>query len=221
MPRRPIAVLFDLDGTLLDTVPFILTSVRHAFEGYGRAPTDDEWIAGIGTPLRDQLAQFAATPDDVEPLFQRYRTFWLANHDRLTRAFDGALEVVRALHAAGHPLGVVTAKIEVGAHRSLRHVGLDGFMGAVVAADSGVPAKPAPDGVWLAARRLDRGPEETLFVGDSPHDVAAGNAAGVVSVAALWGACTRDQLAVAAPRHYAESVREVASIVEGLQRGEG
>jgi pyrophosphatase PpaX len=218
MPSRPIAVLFDLDGTLLDTVPFILTSVRHAFDGYPRVPTDDEWIAGIGTPLKDQLAQFALTPADVEPLFQRYRTFWLANHDRLTHAFDGAEGVVRALHAAGHPLGVVTAKIEVGAHRSLRHVGLDGYMGAVVAADSGVPAKPAPDGVWLAARQLDRSPAETLFVGDSPHDVAAGNAAGAVSVAALWGACTRDQLAVAAPRHYASSVREVAAIVDRLQR---
>src|SRR5512145_901170 len=50
--RRPIAVLFDLDGTLLDTVPFILSAVRHAFEGYPRAPTDAEWIEGIGTPLR-------------------------------------------------------------------------------------------------------------------------------------------------------------------------
>lgn len=219
MPSRPIAVLFDLDGTLLDTVPFILTSVRHAFEGYARAPTDAEWIAGIGTPLKDQLAQFAATPSDVEPLFQRYRTFWLAHHDRYTRTFDGAVETVRALHAAGHPLGVVTAKIEVGAHRSLRHVGLDGYMGAVVAADSGVPAKPAPDGVWLAAELLGRSPAEALFVGDSPHDVAAGNAAGVVTVAALWGACTRDQLAAAAPRHYAATVRDVAPIVARLQRG--
>jgi len=221
MARRPIAVLFDLDGTLLDTVPFILTSVRHAFEGYGTAPTDAEWIEGIGTPLRDQLAQFARRAEDVEPLFQRYRTFWLEHHDRYTRPFDGASDLVRSLHAAGHPLGVVTAKIEVGAHRSLRHVGLDRYMGAVIAADSGVPAKPAPDGVWLAARRLDRTPEETLFVGDSPHDVAAGNAAGVVSVAALWGACTRAQLSAASPRHYVDSVRELSPLVARIQAGEG
>lgn len=221
MPRRPIAVLFDLDGTLLDTIPFILTSVRHAFEGYGRAPSDDEWIAGIGTPLRDQLAQFAERTEDVEPLFQRYRTFWLAHHDRYTRPFDGAVELVKALHAAGHPLGVVTAKIEVGAHRSLRHVGLDPFMGAVVAADSGVPAKPAPDGVWLAARRLDREPAETIFVGDSPHDIATGNAAGAVSVAALWGACTREQLAAASPRHFLSDVRELGPLVGRLDGGQG
>jgi pyrophosphatase PpaX len=219
MQRRPIAVLFDLDGTLLDTIPFILTSVRTAFEGYGRVPTDAEWIEGIGTPLRDQLAQFAARPEDVEPLFQRYRRHWLANHDRCTQPFEGAVELVKALHAAGHPLGVVTAKIEVGAHRSLRHVGLDGYMSAVVAADSGVPAKPAPDGVWLAASRLGRPPEETLFVGDSPHDIAAGNAAGAVSVAALWGACTRAQLASAAPRHFLADIRELAPLVERLSGG--
>lgn len=216
MVRRPLAVLFDLDGTLLDTVPFILAAVRHAFDGYPRAPTDADWIEGIGTPLKDQLAQFAVRPEDVEGLYERYRSFWLGRHDEYTKPFHGAVELVKRLHAAGHPLGVVTAKIEVGAHRSLRHVGLDAYMGAVIAADSGVPAKPAPDGVVLAARRLDREPGEAVFVGDSPHDVAAGNAAGAVTVAALWGACSRAQLAVASPRHYVASIRELDALLARL-----
>jgi pyrophosphatase PpaX len=190
--------------------------VRHAFEGYGRAPSDPEWIAGIGTPLREQLAQFARREEDVEPLYQRYRAYWLENHDRCTRPFDGALELVKRLHAGGHPLGVVTAKIEVGAHRSLGHVGLASFMGAVVAADSGVPPKPAPDGVLLAARQLGREPGEAIFVGDSPHDVAAGNAAGAIAVAATWGACTREQLATATPRHFVESLQELEALVRRL-----
>lgn len=217
MPRRPIAVLFDLDGTLLDTVPFILTAVRHAFEGSARVPTDAEWIEGIGTPLLTQLAQFAERPQDVERLYERYRSFWLGKHDKFTKPFPGAVELVEALHAAGHPLGVVTAKVEVGAHRSLRLVGLDPFFPVVVAADSGVAAKPAPDGIWLAARRLGRDPADTVFIGDSPHDVAAGNAAGAVSVAALWGACTREQLAAASPRHFVASVREFGPLVAAIQ----
>src|SRR5512140_729349 len=211
--RRPIAVLFDLDGTLLDTIPFILAAVRHAFDGYPRAPTDAEWIDGIGTPLKTQLAQFAVRPEDVEGLYEKYRSFWLGKHDRFTKPFDGVVEMVRALHAAGHPLGVVTAKVEVGAHRSLRLVGLDSLMSVVVAADSGVPAKPAPDGVLLAARRLDREPAETVFIGDSPHDVAAGNAAGVLTIASTWGACTREQLSAASPRHFAGSVGELLPLV--------
>ena len=117
---RPIAVLFDLDGTLVDTVPFILSCVRHTFEGEPRGPTDAEWIAGIGTPLRVQLAQFAASPERVEPLFQRYRAIWLEHHDAMTRLFPGAGETVRALRAAGHPIGVVTAKIEVGRRADAR-----------------------------------------------------------------------------------------------------
>ena len=216
MPRRPLAVLFDLDGTLLDTVPFILAAVRHAFDGYPRVPTDAEWIEGIGTPLRAQLEQFAVRPEDVEPLYERYRAFWLGKHDLYTRPFDGAVELVEALHSTGHPLGVVTAKVEVGAHRSLRHVGLDVYMGAIIAADSGVPAKPAPDGVLLAARRLDRAPAEAIFVGDSPHDIAAGNAAGAVTVAALWGACTRQQLAAASPRHYVATLAELRELIARL-----
>src|SRR5512138_1515503 len=216
MPTRPLAVLFDLDGTLLDTVPFILAAVRHAFAGYPRAPSDAEWIEGIGTPLRAQLEQFAVRAEDVEGLYEKYRSFWLGKHDRYTKPFEGAAELVRALHASGHPLGVVTAKVEVGAHRSLRHVGLDAYMSVVVAADSGVPAKPAPDGVLLAARRLDRTPDQTLFIGDSPHDVAAGNAAGAISVAVLWGACTREQLAAAAPRHFVSSFAELGDLVRRL-----
>jgi pyrophosphatase PpaX len=217
MARRPIAVLFDLDGTLLDTVPFILAAVRHAFEGYPRVPTDTEWIAGIGTPLLVQLAQFAVRPADVERLYERYRAFWLGKHDRYTKPFPGAIELVESLHAAGHALGVVTAKVEVGAHRSLRLVGLDPFFPVVVAADSGVPAKPAPDGIWLAARRLGRDPADTVFIGDSPHDIAAGNAAGAISVAALWGACTREQLAAASPRHFVASVLELGPLIATIQ----
>src|SRR5690349_459606 len=70
---RPWAVLLDLDGTIVDTVPFILESVRHAFAGRARSPSDAEWIAGIGSPLRVQLRAFAADAADVEALVARYR----------------------------------------------------------------------------------------------------------------------------------------------------
>ncbi len=213
MSRRPIAVLFDLDGTLVDTVPFILASGRHAFEGYGRTPTDAEWIAGIGTPLRDQLASFARDPSDVDRLFDRYRAFWLSEHDARTRAFPGAVEVVAGFAAAGHPLGIVTAKLEAGALRSLRHVGLLPHVGAVIGADSAPRAKPFPDPVLVALERLGRAPSEALLVGDSVHDLEAAHAAGVRAVAATWGACTRETLAAARPDAWADDVRELPGIV--------
>jgi pyrophosphatase PpaX len=213
-----MAVLFDLDGTLVDTVPFILEAVREAFDGYGVCPTDAEWIAGIGTPLRTQLASFARRTEDVEALFQRYRSYWLAHHDERTRPFPGAVETVAALAVAGHPIGVVTAKIEQGAHRTLRHAGLLPHVGAVVGADSCAHAKPHPEPVLLALARLGREPSEAILVGDSPHDVAAAKAAGARAAAALWGACGRDVLAAAGADWFLSDVREVPALVAALER---
>ncbi len=209
-------MLFDLDGTLVDTVPFILAAVRHAFEGYGACPTDAEWIAGIGTPLRAQLASFARA-DDVPELFERYRTFWLAHHDEETRCFPGALEVVEALSRRGHPLAIVTAKMEQGAHRTLRHTGLLPHVQAVIGADSCANAKPHPEPVLLALTRLGHPPGEAVLVGDSPHDVAAAKAAGARAAAALWGACTREALAQAGADFFVADVRDVPALVATLQ----
>jgi pyrophosphatase PpaX len=217
---RPIAVLLDLDGTLVDTVPFILASVRHAFEGYGRCPTDAEWIAGIGTPLRVQLASFARAPADVEPLFDRYRAFWLEHHDRLTRLFPGAGEAVRAIRAAGHPVAVITAKIEAGAERTLRHVGLRALVDVVVAADTVARSKPDPMPVRHALERLDRTPAEAVMIGDSNHDLAAGRAAGTATAGVLWGAASREVLAPLADHLLAE-LAELAPLVARLQARRG
>lgn len=211
-----MAILFDLDGTLVDTVPFILAAVRHAFDGYGACPTDAEWIAGIGTPLRTQLESFARGPADVQPLLDRYRAFWLAEHDRWTRCFPGALETVSALAGKGHPLGVVTAKIEEGAHRTLRLTGLDAFMGAVIGADSCARSKPDPEPVLLALSRLGCDPGDALILGDSPHDLVAGRRAGVRTVAAAWGACTRAALAEAGPDHFIDDITALPALVERL-----
>ncbi|HZZ85029.1 MAG TPA: HAD-IA family hydrolase [Anaeromyxobacteraceae bacterium] len=214
---RPIAVLFDLDGTLVDTIEFILSSVRHTFDGYrGRCPTDAEWIAGIGTPLRGQLADFALAPADVEPLLERYRAHQRLHFERMTRPYDGAVEVVRGLKERGHPLAVVTAKLQEPAERAVRLIGIADCMDAIVSADSCPRNKPHPDPVLLALSRLDRGPEEAVFIGDSPHDIAAGNAAGTASAAALWGACSREVLVAARPGHLLESIAEVPGLVVRL-----
>lgn len=221
MTARPLAVLLDLDGTLVDTVPFILRSVAHAFEHRARRPTEAEWIAGIGQPLRVQLAPYTDGPADLEALLARYRAYQLEHHDRMTRAFPGAVEAVRALHAAGHPLAVVTGKLADTAGRALALVGLAPLVTAVVAADSCPRHKPDPEPVLLALSRLGRAPAEALFLGDSPVDVEAGNAAGVATVAALWGAASREALVAARPAHLLADVRELPALVARVARRAG
>jgi pyrophosphatase PpaX len=205
----PLCVLFDMDGTLVDTVPFILACVRHAFDGYGGGPTDSEWVAGIGTPLKLQLASFARRPEDVEPLLARYRDYWRANHDRLTRCFPGALETVAALATAGHPMGIVTAKTESSARRTLEHTGLLEHVGAVVGADSCERCKPFPDPVLLALARLGAVPERAVLLGDSVHDVAAARAAGVRALGAAWGAAPGEALAAEGAERVLADIREL------------
>ena len=122
-PRR--AILFDLDGTLVDTITLLLESVRHAFKGRtGRVPTDEEWISGIGTPLASQLRPYATNEADVSALEQSYRGYQRANLDRLTHAYSGVVDTLRTLHERGHPMAVVTSKSNGMAIRTVDYVGL-------------------------------------------------------------------------------------------------
>ncbi len=219
MANRPIAVLFDLDGTLIDSITLLLASVHHAFDGFsGRAPTDEEWIAGIGTPLRQQLREFASSDDEVAALTARYRAFQREAHDRLTACFPGTLEVLGVLAAAGHPMAVVTSKSNEMMLRGTDFTGISPYMAVQIGADSCDRHKPDPFPVRLALSNLGYAESEAIFVGDSPHDVNAGNAAGVVTVAALWGPFSRDQLRAANPAYYLEHITGLPALVERIQQ---
>jgi pyrophosphatase PpaX len=218
-PRtRPIAVLFDLDGTLIDSIGLLLASVRHAFEGFnGRAPTEQEWVAGIGTPLAKQLQEFCATDEQLEAVTSRYRTFQRASHDRLTTVFPGTLETLGALAAAGHPMGIVTSKSNEMMNRALVLTGIAPYMTTTIGSDSCTIHKPDPFPVRMALGELGYEPSEAVFLGDSPHDINSGNSAGVVSIAALWGPFTRDQLQPANPVHYLDNISKLPALVERIQ----
>ena len=185
-PPRRLALLFDLDGTLVDSVGLILASFRHACATtLGRVPADEEWIPGIGTPLQAQFGPFAESREQLEALVRAYRAFQREHHDRLTREFEGTRETMALLHGRGHPTALVTSKIVELAERALRFTGLRDFIDVVIGADSTARHKPDPEPVRVALERLGSATSEAVFVGDSPHDIAAGNAAGVLTVAAL------------------------------------
>ena len=218
MTARPMAVLFDLDGTLIDSIQLILESAKHAFTGRsGHVPSEAEWLTGVGIPLPTMFRRYAASDAEVDALIAKYREYQLANHDRLTKCYDEVVETVDFIRAAGHPVAVVTSKTEWMAKKGLDHVGLTPHFDVVIGCDSCQRHKPDPEPVHKALERLDYRPFEALFVGDSVHDIAAGNAAGVVSVAALWGPFTREDLAASRPRHYLQRVRDLPRLLSDLQ----
>ena len=207
----PAALLFDLDGTLVDSIELILGSARHAFEGFdGHAPTDDEWRAGIGRPLVTMFREFAPDEAEVQRLVGRYRAYQLEHHDRLMRAYDGIVPLVQELSDAGHPLALVTSKADWLATRALEHVGLSLVIPVVVGCDSCLRHKPHPEPVERALAQLRTSAAHALFVGDSPHDVEAGRAAGVHTIGVTWGAFTRQEM-------LASSADVVVDDVDGLR----
>ena len=197
MTSRP-ALLFDLDGTLVDTIALLLASMRHAFATVGvPAPSDAAWTAGIGTPLPTQFRDFVGDDATVARLITAYRTFQHEHHDAGTRCYDGVPALVARLEERGHPIAIVTSKADAIAHRALAWVGLAGHVDVVIGADSVTRHKPHPEPVLVAVERLGATPSDAIFVGDSPHDVAAGVAAGVRTIGVTWGAFDAEALSAA------------------------
>ena len=197
--------LFDLDGTLIDSIELIMSSFRHTMLAHrGAVPPDGEWRAGFGRPLRPQLAVYARDADEVTRMAVTYRAHNLENHDRLVKPYAGIPGVVAELAERGARLGIVTSKNRTAAEQGLRHCGLDGFFDMLVTSDDVTEHKPHPAPVLAALARLEARPAETVFIGDSPHDCEAGRAAGVSTAAALWGPFSRASLDPHGPDHWLE-----------------
>jgi pyrophosphatase PpaX len=206
------AVLFDLDGTLADTVELILRCYRHTMRTHlGRELPDERWLATMGTPLRVQLRDFAQDDDEAALMLDTYVTYQRGIHDQLVRPFPGAVETARGLKERGTPVAVVTSKRREMALRTLDRCGLADEYDALVTADDVIRGKPDPEPVRMALDRLgvrDDAPR-ALMVGDSPWDLRAGRAAGTRTAAALWGPYERSTLEAEAPDFLLEELEEV------------
>ena len=219
-PRPPLAVLFDLDGTLIDSIALILGSARYAFEGFdGRSPDDAEWLTGVGIPLRTMMRRYAPDEPAVDALIARYREHQGIHHDRLVRCYDGVVDTLAELCRRGHSMALVTSKGDVLSRRALRLVGIDGFIQEIVSCDSTERHKPDPQPVVLALDRLGATADRAVFIGDSVHDMSAGNAAGVTTIAALWGPFSRADLEPSRPTHYMNAIGDLPSLLDAIESG--
>lgn len=211
MPRLS-TVLFDLDGTIIDSVRLILDSYHHTLRTHGLpARTDEDWLAGIGTPLRVQFAEWAEHPG-IEAMITTYRDFNLTHHDSRVLPYPGVADMVRGIQAMGLRTGLVTSKNRSGAERGLRVAGLEGTMEVIIGADDVEHPKPHPEPVFRALDHLGMSAEEAIYVGDSVHDMQAGRAAGVRTAAVLWGPFARPQLEPTVPDYWLERPEQLLEL---------
>ena len=179
-------VLFDLDGTLVDSGAIILASFKHAARTVLARDVDEEQIAALvgGSNLHDQMR--VLSPAHVDELVRVYREHNRPLHDEL-EAFEGVEELMETLSRQGRKLGIVTAKGRQTVDLAFAVLSLERYFDAVVTADMTHRHKPDPAPVLKALELLESEPADAAFVGDSPYDIAAGKAAGVFTVAVSWG----------------------------------
>jgi len=208
------AILFDLDGTLIDTTELILYCFNHAWTTIcGRTHPPEVFIATMGIPLKDAMYKLLRATDGlqleqngelstagfVESLVREYRACNATNHDRLARPFPRMKLVLGKLRDRGYALGVVTSKSREFARRGLHLCALWEFMDVFISMDDTSIHKPRPEPLLLALERLQLGSHHAVYVGDSRHDMQAGQAAGMRTVAALWGPVPRSELELETP----------------------
>jgi pyrophosphatase PpaX len=207
--------LFDLDGTLIDSVRLILDSYHHTLAEHGFPPrSDEEWLRGVGTPLAAQFAEWGGEPAMLDALIATYRRYNLANHDRMVTVYPGVVAAVEAIRRRGRATGLVTSKNRSGAVRGLTLARLDAMMDILVCADEVTNAKPHPEPVDKAVALLHADRATTVYVGDSIHDMLAGRAAGVRTAAALWGPFGREHLAGASPDYWLKTPADLLALLD-------
>jgi len=183
--RFPV-LLFDFDGTVVDSGAIILASMRHAIETVlERSYPEEELMANVGGPgLEAQMAAFA--PDRVEELVRVYRAHNEPLHDELL-ACAGMEQALATLKAEGRTLGLVTAKRRATVELAFERLPLAHFFDVVVGGDETTRHKPDPAPLHLALERLHAEPERAAYVGDSPYDMQAARAGGLYAVGVTWG----------------------------------
>jgi phosphoglycolate phosphatase len=185
------AVLFDLDGTLIDSAPDLAGAANALRQEHGLPPLPYEQLRPmVGAGARGMVGvAFGVGPGDER--FEPLRDAFLARYQQTmlerTRLFDGVERLLAALEAAGIAWGIVTNKATRFALPVTEGLGLLRRAGTLVCGDTTAHAKPHPEPLWEAARRLGHGPEACLYVGDDLRDVQAGRSAGMATLVAAWG----------------------------------
>lgn len=205
-------ILFDLDGTLVDTNELIIQSFLHTLREF--IPKDykrEDVYPFMGPTLEDSFSQ--VYPEKVTEMVATYRAFNIGEHDKYVKEFDTVYETVKTLKEQGYKLGIVTTKVRNVVQMGIDLARLNEFFDVVVTMDDVEHAKPHPEPIEKALKLLDSKPEETIMVGDNYHDIEGGQNAGTKTAAVAWSIKGKEFLASYNPDYMLEKMSDLLEIV--------
>lgn len=208
-------ILFDLDGTLIDTNELILESFRHTFNYYGYQFTNDELLTFNGPPLIDTFSSLDKYKADE--MISTYREHNLAHHNDYVRLFPNVKETLEKLSKSNLKLGIVSTKMRTGVNLGLKVTGLEDFFEHIITIDDVHNAKPHPEPVLKGMNRLGGNPDTTLMVGDNYHDIEAGKNAGVHTAGVAWSGKGKEFLQQFKPTFMLDDMNDLLGIA-GVQK---
>lgn len=218
MFKSPIkAVLFDIDGTLVDSLDMLIPGLGDTYEKFAdRRPSEEELRAIVGMPLREQMKLFSTQIPTEEKIAQMSaHTLERFNaYTHLERNFDPAVEALERCWRGGLKTALVTSKSDIELSQFLTRFSGAAFCTTTVCASDVTQPKPAPESAILACSKLGATPEEAVFIGDSVFDIRCGSDAGTATVAVLYGAGETSKLRESGPDHIIESPAELLTWVQ-------
>lgn len=206
------AVLFDLDGTLIDSIDNIIACWQHTTRTLlGKEITREEVLPMVGRTLVDSFEEVA--PGRSEEMYAIYRAYQVVTHDEMIKLIPGTRETLEQLKSSGLALGVVTSKGIPAATAGLNLFNLTPFFDVLVTFEDTTLHKPHPDPLLAACERLAIEPAQAIYVGDAVVDILCGKAAGTRTAGVTWGAGAREDIVRAEPDYVFERMVDLSVLV--------
>ncbi|MFC5558675.1 pyrophosphatase PpaX [Ureibacillus thermophilus] len=209
------ALLFDFDGTLLNTNELIIRTFMHVLnDRFPGQYSPQDCIKFIGPSLKETFEQIA--PNEVDELIAKYRQWNHAYHDQYVKEFDGVNETLEQLKRQGHKLAIVSTKKRETIERGLKFMKAEQYFDFWIGLEDVRKVKPDPEPVLLALERLKMRKEDALMIGDNYHDILAGKNAGVKTAGVAWSIKGEDYLRQFQPDYMLHHISDLLTIVKGL-----
>lgn len=206
------SILFDMDGTLIDTNELIIESFKHTFQEYDLTFTREEIMPFNGPPLIDTFSSIL--PDKTDDMIQTYRKHNFANHAMYVKAFPYVREVIEKLQAENVKMAIVSTKVRNSIQLGLKDAGLEDLFTTIVGLDDVKHAKPHPESIYQAMEIIGAEKETTLMIGDNYHDIEAGQNAGIRTAGVAWSMKDSAFLQAYHPTYMLEDMRDILKLTE-------